>query len=321
MVSLDSAESVWNAIQTLMVRGAPAIGVAAAYGLCVAIKPFQDLPLAAFRQTIGEQAAYLASSRPTAVNLQWAMDQMVDTADQLSEADTAAALYQSLVQRAIAIHLDDQTQCRGIAAAGLPLIREGMGILTHCNAGALATTGLGTATAPLYLAHQKGIGFRVYADETRPLLQGARLTSWELHQAGIDVTLLTDSMAAHIFSQGLVDMVIVGTDRVAANGDIANKIGTLSLAINAQYFGIPFYVAFPSSTVDLSTATGKDIVIEERDGREVSEFNGQPSATQGIGIRNPAFDVTPAHLITGFVTDRGLILPPFDTALRALFGS
>lgn len=321
MVSLDTAESVWHAIQTLMVRGAPAIGVAAAYGLCVALKPFQQQSLSQFRQTVVDNANYLASSRPTAVNLQWAMDQMLAAAKENQQVDTAAGLYDCLVQKAIAIHRDDQVQCRRIAEAGRQLIREGMGILTHCNAGALATTGLGTATAPLYLAHDDGIGFRVYSDETRPLLQGARLTSWELNQAGIDVTLITDNMAAHILSQGLVDMVIVGTDRVAANGDIANKIGTLSLAINAQYFGIPFYVAFPSSTVDLSTATGKDIIIEERDSKEVTHFDGLPVATQGISVRNPAFDITPAHLITGFVTDRGLILPPFDTALRALFST
>jgi methylthioribose-1-phosphate isomerase len=320
-VPLDTAQAVWHAIQTLMVRGAPAIGVAAAYGLCVAIRPFMDESSAQLRRQIQDQAAYLTASRPTAVNLQWALDRMMAAADQVAASTANQVLFDRLLACATAIHADDQAQCLRIGQAGLPLIRSGMGILTHCNAGALATTGLGTATAPLYVAHQQGIAFRAYADETRPLLQGARLTSWELQQAGIDVTLQTDNMAAHLMSQGLIDMVIVGTDRVAANGDIANKIGTLSVAINARHFGIPFYVAFPSSTVDLNTACGADIVIEEREADEVTGLYGHRIAPANIKVRNPAFDVTPAALITGFITDQGLLLPPFDTGLQQLFGN
>lgn len=319
-VALDTAAEVWHAIQTLMVRGAPAIGVAAAYGLCVAIKPFLSLSPERMRQQVQEQAAYLTASRPTAVNLQWALDRMTAAADGCDATANTHQLFGCLLQCAKDIHADDQAQCLRIGQSGLPLIKPGMGILTHCNAGALATTGLGTATAPLYLAHQKGIAFRAYADETRPLLQGARLTSWELQQAGIDVTLQTDNMAAHLMSQGLIDMVIVGTDRVAANGDIANKIGTLSVAINARHFGIPFYVAFPSSTVDLHTACGADIVIEERQAQEVTGLYGHAIAPSNIKVRNPAFDVTPADLITGFVTDQGLVLPPFGAGLQRLFG-
>jgi methylthioribose-1-phosphate isomerase len=199
------------------------------------------------------------------------------------------------------------------------LIRPGCGVLTHCNAGALATTGIGTATAPMYLAHRRGTRFRVYADETRPLLQGARLTAFELQRAGIDVTLLTDSMAAATMQRGLVDLVIVGTDRVAANGDFANKIGTLGVAILAKHFGIPLYVACPSSTLDLATRAGERIVIEERAGDEVTSFGARRTAPEGVAVRNPAFDVTPHALVAGFITERGLVGPPFEHRFASLF--
>ncbi len=202
---------------------------------------------------------------------------------------------------------------------GAPLIKEGMGVLTHCNAGSLATSELGTATAPMYTAHNAGVKFRVYSDETRPLLQGARLTSWELQKSGIDVTLICDNMAAHIMSQGLIDMVIVGTDRVAANGDVANKIGTMGVAILAKHFGIPFYVACPSSTVDLNTPTGADIVIEEREADEVCNFGARRTAPEGMKVRNPAFDVTPNELVTGIITELGILRAPYGESLAKAY--
>jgi methylthioribose-1-phosphate isomerase len=227
------------------------------------------------------------------------------------DTNDAATLYQALVDEAKRIHEEDRALCEGIGEHGMPLIREGCGVLTHCNAGALATTGIGTATAPIYAAHRAGIAFKVYADETRPLLQGARLTAFELQQAGVDVTLIMDSAAASVMSQGLVDVVIVGTDRVAANGDFANKIGTLGLAIAAQYYGIPFYVACPSSTLDLRTPSGSGIEIEERDAEEVTHLAG----------RRIAPDVTPHALVSGFVTERGIVHAPFERSLKTLFAA
>ncbi|HKK49614.1 MAG TPA: S-methyl-5-thioribose-1-phosphate isomerase, partial [Alkalispirochaeta sp.] len=218
------------------------------------------------------------------------------------------------------IHREDIELCRRIGEVGAPLIPDGAGILTHCNAGRLATSEYGTATAPMYLAHERGVQFSVYSDESRPLLQGSRLTAWELQQAGIDVYTITDNMAASIMGRGLVDLVIVGTDRVAANGDVANKIGTLGVAILARHFGIPFYVASPSSTIDLNTVRGDDIVIEERDAAEVTHFGLKKTAPEGIKVHNPAFDVTPNELVTAFITDRGLVKPPFAETLRRTFG-
>lgn len=316
--NLTTAEQVWRAIHELRVRGAPAIGVAAAYGLCVAMRASLHLSIQDFRVQLGQQAAYIDSARPTAVNLSWSLKRMLQAA-QASDASESALLLNALIAEAVAIHAEDQALCDGIGEHGLPLITPGCGVLTHCNAGALATTGLGTATAPIYKAHGEGLKFRVYADETRPLLQGARLTAYELQQAGVDVTLITDSMAASIMAQKLVDVVIVGTDRVAANGDFANKIGTLGLAIVARHFNIPFYVACPSSTLDLHTATGRDIVIEERQDHEITHLYGERIAPANMKVRNPAFDVTPNHLVTGFITERGIVQKPFDTNLAALF--
>ena len=314
-----SAEDVWQSIQQLKVRGAPAIGVAAAYGLCVAVRDLVGLALHDFRKSLIAQADYLESSRPTAVNLAWALKRMLRMADQ-SGADTAATLYRELVAEAQAIHAEDQQLCRGMGEHGAPLIKEGMGVLTHCNAGAMATSGIGTATAPMYVAHSRGVAFRVYADETRPLLQGARITSWELQKSGLDVTLNTDNMAAHLMSQGLIDLVIVGTDRVAANGDVANKIGTLGVAILAKHFGIPFYVACPSSTYDPLTASGGDIVIEQRGREEVVAFAGTPVAPEDIPVCNPAFDVTPNALVAGLITEKGIVRPPFRDGMREMLG-
>ncbi|SAK78610.1 Methylthioribose-1-phosphate isomerase [Caballeronia fortuita] len=318
--NVADVQAVWRAIRELRVRGAPAIGVAAAYGLCIAMRDATALPVAQFRAELEAHANWLETARPTAVNLSWGVRRMLRHARD-TDASDAASLYRALVEEAKRIHAEDQSLCEGIGEHGMPLIREGSGVLTHCNAGALATTGIGTATAPIYAAHRAGIGFKVYADETRPLLQGARLTAFELQQAGVDVTLIMDSAAASIMSQGLVDVVIVGTDRVAANGDFANKIGTLGLAIAAHHYGIPFYVACPSSTLDLHTASGARIEIEERDAHEVTHLAGRSIAPDAMQARNPAFDVTPHMLVSGFVTERGIVRAPFERSLRTLFAA
>ena len=316
----DTAEQVWHSIRQLKVRGAPAIGVAAAYGLCVAMKPRRELALPAYRAALAQQASYLQSSRPTAVNLAWALRRLLAVSEAEHAAIDSAALHDRLVQEALNIHAEDTGICAGIGAHGVGLITPGMGVLTHCNAGALATTGMGTATAPLYLAHLQGMQFKVYADETRPLLQGARLTAWELQRAGIDVTLITDSMAASAMARGLVNLVIVGTDRVAANGDVVNKIGTLGVAVLARHFDIPFYVACPSSTIDLETATGSEVEIEEREPGEVAGFGGVRTAPLDIAVSNQAFDVTPNDLVTGLITEHGVVRAPFAKGLRHVAG-
>ena len=311
----ESVEQVWESIKQLKVRGAPAIGVAGAYGLLVALREKTVINIIDFMQEVENKVAYLDSARPTAVNLKWALNRMLKIAKSFSGNDSKE-LYKQLEEEAIRIHEEDVQLCLKMGVNGVSLIKEGMGILTHCNAGALATTGIGTATSPMYLAHQNGVQFRVYANETRPLLQGARLTSWELNKSGLDVTLLTDNMAAHIMSQGLIDLVITGTDRVAANGDVANKIGTHGIAILAKHFGIPFYVACPYSTIDMNTAEGKDIVIEERAPEEITHFALRRTAPEEIKVRNPAFDVTPNELVTGLITEKGIIRAPFSENLR-----
>ncbi|HEY9878120.1 MAG TPA: S-methyl-5-thioribose-1-phosphate isomerase [Leptolyngbyaceae cyanobacterium] len=315
----ETVEQVWESIKRLKVRGAPAIGIAGAYGLVMSLQGQTHLSSSDFLIELERQAAYLDSARPTAVNLRWALNRIVQTAHKFTHLSTAELL-EKLEQEAVQIHNEDRQLCRSIGENGLPLIKDGMGILTHCNAGSLATAELGTALSPLYLAQERGIKFKVYADETRPLLQGARLTAWELQQSGIDVTLICDNTAAHIMSQGLIDLVIVGTDRVAANGDVANKIGTMGVAILAQYFQIPFYVACPYSTIDFAIADGSSIVIEERSEEEVTHFGLRHTAPKGIQVRNPAFDVTPSALITGLITERGIIRPPYLENLRQVYG-
>jgi methylthioribose-1-phosphate isomerase len=316
----DSAEQVWESIRQLKVRGAPAIGIAGAYGLAIGLKPLVDLDLREFLTQAERIAAYLNSSRPTAVNLSWALNRMLAFARSNAEkAGTSAVLYKLLVGEAKLIHAEDRAICRGIGESGEVLLNEGCGVLTHCNAGALATSELGTATAPMYLAFSHGKRFRVYADETRPLLQGARLTSWELKRAGLDVTLICDDMAAYVMSKGLVNLCIVGCDRVAANGDTANKIGTLGVAILAKHFSIPFYVACPSSTFDFATATGADIHIEERGAEEVTSFGARETAPKEIKVMNPAFDVTPHELISGFITEKGIVRPDYRKNLERAF--
>jgi methylthioribose-1-phosphate isomerase len=311
-----SAADVRDAIRALKVRGAPAIGIAAAYGVSVAMQAAGCTTRAAFEQALDENCSLIAAARPTAVNLTWAVLRL-QRAVARSSATTVAALLEVLVTEAEAIHAEDRVICQAIGRHGRALITPGSGTLTHCNAGALAVSELGTATAPLYLAHRDGVAFRVYVDETRPLLQGSRLTAWELGRAGIDVTLICDNAAARLMAEGLIDRVIVGTDRVTANGDVVNKIGTAPLAIVAHHFGVPFYVACPSSTFDVATATGADVVIEERAHQEVTHYAGNDVAAPGVKVRNPAFDVTPQTLVSGFVTDRGLITPPYD--LPAVF--
>ena len=315
-------EEVWEAIRTLRVRGAPAIGVAAAMGTVLGMQSCREGTSAAYQKRLREVADYLRSSRPTAVNLFWALDRMERCIlpDVLARAPLEK-FTQRLLQEALAIEEEDRQMCRAIGRAGAALIREGTGVLTHCNAGGLATADYGTALAIMFTAAEQGRHFRVYADETRPLLQGARLTTWELQQRGIDVTLICDSMAALVMKEKRVHLVIVGADRIAANGDTANKIGTYGVALLAAAHGIPFYVAAPSSTFDLSLPDGGAIPIEQRDPREVTHPFGRQTAPDGIQVYNPAFDVTPARLITGIVTEKGLLWPVKTETIRATIGA
>lgn len=307
-----TVDDVYEAIRTLTVRGAPAIGIAAAYGVLVGLEQQEDED---FAEEFSRRCDYLVSARPTAVNLAWAVNRMQRC---MAEHEGESGHYDRLVAEAVAIHEEDARACNAIADVGFPLVAAHPNLLTHCNAGSLAVSELGTALAPIYRAHQKGVRLHVYVDETRPLLQGSRLTAYELNRNGVDCTLISDNMAAHVMSEGKVDMVIVGADRIAANGDAANKIGTLNLAILCRYFKIPFYVAVPLSTIDPATASGADIVIEERDPEEVKQFGGQPIAPADVPARSPAFDVTPGSLITGIITDAGLLNAPYDVAIAAV---
>jgi methylthioribose-1-phosphate isomerase len=317
-LTVTTIEETWDAIKKLKVRGAPAIGIAAAYGLLLGIKDAPEEDFASFYEVFEQKATYLATSRPTAVNLFWALKRMKERA--LKEQDRPVAeIKQALEEEAHAIRAEDEQVCRAIGEHALTLLQDGMGILTHCNAGGIATAKYGTALAPLYLAKEKGWNIRVFADETRPLLQGARLTTWELMQAGIDVTLITDNMAAMVMQKGWVQAVIVGCDRVAANGDTANKIGTYGLALLAKAHNIPFYVAAPLSTIDLETKTGEDIPIEERESVEVTHGFGNQTAPEGVKVFNPAFDVTPHELITAIITEKGIIRGNYEEQLKALF--
>jgi methylthioribose-1-phosphate isomerase len=313
----QTVEDVFYAIKDMELRGAPLIGIAAGYGMYLGVKNLGDMSHAAFMAIVRKNGEFLAKSRPTAVNLFWAIDRMVAKADSLRDLSVAQKK-QVLEAEAIKIHEEDKAINRAIGENLLTLLRDGMTILTHCNAGILATGYYGTATSPIYLAKERGWTIKVYADETRPYLQGARLTSYELHQSGIDVTLICDNMAGVVMSQGKIDAVITGTDRVAANGDVANKIGTMSVAILAKHFGIPMYIAAPSPTIDLKTRTGKDIPIEERDPREITHWYGHQIAPEGVKVYNPAFDVTPHELITAIVTDKGVVFPPFTENLRKI---
>jgi methylthioribose-1-phosphate isomerase len=314
----ETIEQVWDSIKKLKVRGAPAIGIASAYGLLLGIKPHLHKPPQAFQSQIQASSTYLQTSRPTAVNLQYAQTRLLA----LSKANPTlpnASLYALLESEAEAIEAEDQLICKAIGEHGKSLIKENTGILIHCNPGSMATSILGTATAPMYYAKQEGVKFTVYVDETRPLLQGARITAWELMESGIDVVLICEGMAASFMKRGDVQMAIVGCDRVAANGDTANKIGTLGVAVMCRYFGIPFYVACPYSTFDFGIQDGADIVIEERGEEEVTHFGERRTAPYGVKVRNLAFDVTPNELITAIITEKGIIYPPFKENIKKLY--
>lgn len=313
-----SAEGVWDAIRVMKVRGAPAIGVAAAYGLYLGVMSASEASYSEFSQEVREKSEYLATSRPTAVNLFWALERM-ETVVKENSSMTIQQLKARLLEEAKNIHKEDEEINRQIGEHAITLFEDKMGVLTHCNAGALATTKYGTATSPMYLAKEKGWDIKVYSDETRPRLQGSMLTALELERAGIDVTVITDNMAAMVMSQGKINAVIVGCDRVAANGDVANKIGTLGVSILAKYYNIPFYVAAPTPTIDLKTPTGKQIPIEERDSSEVINRFGHYSAPKEISVYNPAFDVTPNENITAIITEKGIIRAPYQENLKKLF--
>ncbi|MBK8018375.1 MAG: S-methyl-5-thioribose-1-phosphate isomerase [Betaproteobacteria bacterium] len=319
-VRLESAESTADAIRALAVRGAPAIGCAAAFGVSVEAYRCAGLPRADFARALDAGFAVLAASRPTAVNLFWALERMKRVRDLHRDADPAS-LAGLLDAEASAITEEDVAVNRRMGEIGATVVPEEATILTHCNAGALATAGHGTALGVIRSAVQAGKRVQVYADETRPVLQGARLTAWELHRDGIPVTLLPDGASGHLMTRRRVDLVVVGADRVAANGDVANKIGTYNLAVLARRHGVPFYVAAPLSTFDHSLATGASIPIEERDGAEVTGYGTESWAPEGIGVFNPAFDVTPAELITGLITEAGIVREPTSEKVAPLRGA
>jgi methylthioribose-1-phosphate isomerase len=306
---LRTVDEVCEAILTLAVRGAPAIGVAGAMGLVVSLGPYADEERERFLACVEEVGERIARVRPTAVNLPWAIARMQRVARET--AGNARSLLGALRREATQILEEDREMCRRIGEHGLALLGDGARVLTHCNAGALATGGIGTALAPVYLAAEQGRRVAVFADETRPLMQGSRLTAWELAQAGIDVTVLADNMAASLMRAGKVDLVIVGADRIAANGDVANKIGTYPLALAARLHGLPFYVAAPWSTVDPATPTGDAIEIEHRGADELGRGFAAAVAPRDVAVYNPAFDVTPAALVSAIVTDRGVHRPPY----------
>ena len=307
-IDCGDVETVWEAIKMLRVRGAPAIGIAAAYGVCVGLQTAVANSADAFEQRIAEVTDYLATSRPTAVNLFWALDRMRARA-----AETAASPNEDrlavLLDEAKLIHEDDRRICHAIGKYGAELLGDGATALTHCNAGGLATAEYGTALSVFFTAQDAGKSIHVFVDETRPLLQGARLTAWELTQRGIDATLICDSMAAQVMKEGRVHAVITGADRIAANGDAANKIGTYGVAVLAKAHDIPFYIAAPQSTFDLTLADGEQIPIEERKSEEITHGFGRQTAPSNVKVYNPAFDVTPASLIKGIITEHGIIDP------------
>ncbi len=318
-----SADEVADAIRRLQVRGAPAIGIAAAYALALEVAQATSLPPAALLQALRAAAGVLRQARPTAVNLAWAVDRVAAVAETALAQGTEAAAWRAW-DEADRIHEEDRAMCRRIGEHALTLFPEPedrpLRIMTICNAGALATGGMGTALAPVYLAHGAGRALRVWALETRPLLQGSRLTAWELSRAGVPVTVIADSVAADVMARGEVDLVITGADRIAANGDAANKVGSYALAVLARYHGIPFYVAAPSSTVDMATPDGASIPIEERGADEVRRGFGRLTSPEEVPVWAPAFDVVPGRLISAIVTDRGVIRPPLGRGIAEVYG-
>mgnify|MGYP001076183333 CR=1 FL=1 len=319
LISLHTGQEIWDAIYLLKVRGAPAIGVAAAFGIYLLAKQIQASDYESFYQAFQKHKDYLNSARPTAVNLSWALNRMekVCCGNKDKPVEEIKAL---LRDEAIAMKEEDIRVCRAIGEHGLTLVKPGDGILTHCNAGQLATCRYGTATAPIYLGQERGYHFRVFADETRPLLQGARLTAYELYASGVDVTLLCDNMSATVMRNGWVNAVFVGCDRVAANGDTANKIGTSVVATVAKRYHVPVYICAPTSTIDMNTPTGEDIVIEQRPAHEVTQmWYEKPMAPEGVKVFNPAFDVTDHDLIAGIVTEYGIAREPYQESFKEIF--
>lgn len=327
-IEIKTKEEIWSAIKKLQVRGAPAIGIAAAYGLYVSLRNVKAETFREFAAAFREVKEYIAAARPTAVNLFWALQRMERKLLSMEEglcfepswSQELEYIKEELLKEAHAIREEDERACLAMGEYGLSLLKKDMGILTHCNAGTLATAKYGTCLAPIYLGQRKGYNFKVFADETRPLLQGARLTSWELSREGVDVTLICDNMASSVMKRGWIDAVVVGCDRMAANGDGANKIGTSGVAILAGEYGIPFYMFVPTSTIDLETPAGDHIVIEERRGEEIYEaWYEKPMAPAGIKTYNPSFDVTDHKFITAVVTEKGIVYPPFEENLPKVF--
>jgi methylthioribose-1-phosphate isomerase len=318
-LDITDVQTMWEAIKVLRVRGAPAIGIAAAFGLYLAVRDSGAADYVPFKAEVDQYADYLASSRPTAVNLFWALKRIQQLVA-VHASEPVGQIKACMLDEACAMIGEDNAVCRAIGEYGAALFEgSAFSILTHCNAGGLATAQWGTALAPVYVAAEQGRQVHVYADETRPLLQGARLTAWELQQAGIPVTLITDNMAATVLSQHKVQAIIVGTDRVAANGDVANKIGTFGVAVLAHEFGIPFYVAAPTSSIDMSLASGDLIPIEQRKPEEVTQGFGRRTAPEGVDVFNPAFDVTPHKYVSALITEKGIVRPPYTETLKRLF--
>lgn len=317
-IEVRDIEDIWEAIKKLRVRGAPAIGVAAAFGIYLGTKDSKSDNFENFYKEFMEAKKYLASSRPTAVNLFWALDRMENRL-LLEKTRSIEEIKECLLEESEAILEEDQNMCKAISEYGLSLLKPEMGLLTHCNAGGIATSGYGTALGPMYLGHEKGYNFKVYADETRPLLQGSRLTAWELNEVGVDTTVICDNMVSIVMREGKIDAVLVGCDRVAANGDTANKIGTSGVAILANEYNIPFYVLGPTSTIDMNTLTGDDIEIEQRESKEIHNGFGRLTAPTSVKFYNPAFDVTDNKYITAIVTEKGIVRPPFKENLKKLF--
>jgi methylthioribose-1-phosphate isomerase len=319
-LKLTEQKDIWEAIYSLRVRGAPAIGITAAYGVYLGTKASQVTSFQELYNDFKKVKDYLATARPTAVNLFWALDRMEDRFKNEARKDVDEVKF-ALKEEAIKIHTEDEAVCKSIGEHALTLLKPGWGILTHCNAGSIATAKFGTALAPIYLGYERGYDFKVYADETRPLLQGARLTAWELLEAGIDVTLICDNMASIVMKEGRIQAVLVGCDRVAANGDTANKIGTSGVAILAKYYGIPFYICAPLSTIDLNCKQGEDIHIELRPPEEITDkWYEKPMAPKGVKVYNPCFDVTDNSLITAIITQNGIVYPPFGESLSKKVG-
>jgi len=319
ILELTNQKDIWNAIYLLQVRGAPAIGVAAGFGIYLAAKEIKADNFDDFYAQFQKAKEYLDSARPTAVNLSWALKRM-DEVCRANSDKSISDLVEILHQESVAIKEEDTWVCKTIGEYGLSLVKPGDGLLTHCNAGQLATSKYGTATAPMYLGQERGYNFRIFADETRPLLQGARLTSFELHESGLDVTLICDNMSASVMKQGWVNAVFVGCDRVAANGDTANKIGTSVVATVAKRYGVPVYICAPTSTIDLNTLTGADIHIEQRPAEEVTEmWYKERMAPVGVKVYNPCFDVTDNDLIAGIITEYGIARAPYTESLKEIF--